>query len=744
MGEVTPIEAGCPSGLQEVSPTEQDPLQGQMDLSHFVHKNGDISEIDLIVQGAHCGGCMAKIERGLNAVDGVQSVRMNLTTMRLHISWKGEGLNAQTLIQTLTGMGYGAAPYAQSEVQLRSENATKSLLRALAVAGFAAVNVMLLSIAIWSGGGEMSASTHTLFHWISALIAIPAIAYAGQPFFRSAFAALKAGTTNMDVPISLAVVLATTLSLYETIMGNPDTYFDASVMLLFLLLIGRYLDAKLRMKTGEAAQRLAAMQVSSATRLRADGSIETIPAIQLAVGDELLIPVGQRIPVDVTILKGRSEIDTQIATGEAVPRLYAPGDTVYSGMVNLTVPLTVRVTAKHADSFLSEITKLVEVGEQSKSRFVRIADRAARAYVPVVHTLAILTFVGWLLAGASLRPAALNAIAVLIITCPCALGLAVPAVQIVATGRLFKQGILVKSGDALERLAQITHVIFDKTGTLTEGKLQLINSADISPEALAMAAALSAHSKHPIAKAVQAAKDGASTLTAEDVRELAGEGLSGTIAGKAVRFARKSDDGSDESGNGQTTSWLSVDGQTPTAFIFSDKIRADATQTIATLEAMGLSTQLLSGDNDAATQQLAREVGIGDAQGDVSPQQKQAILNAHADAGRLSLMVGDGINDAPALAAAHASASMPNASDISRAASDIMLQGNSLATLPKAITISKQAHRRIIENLSLAVIYNFIAVPLAVFGFVNPLIAALAMSGSSLIVILNALRMARA
>jgi len=341
-------QEGCPSGLQAVPVAQTDPLGHKLDLKSYVTQANDgTKSIDLIVQGAHCGGCLAKIEHGIGGLAGVSTTRMNLSTLKLHTEWSGDETQPSTLIQKLSDMGYGAAPYEISAAQSQSQHELKSLLRAMAVAGFAAMNVMLLSVAVWSGGGDMQSSTHTIFHWISAMIALPAVAYAGQPFFRSAWAALKTKRTNMDVPISLAVFLACSLSLYETIKGNPDTYFDAAVMLLFLLLIGRYLDAKLRLKTGEAAQRLAAMQITSATRITADGSLETIPTRQVKPNDTLLIPAGQRIPVDGLITKGQSEIDTHIATGETVPSLSGPKDMIYAGMINLTAPLTMKVVSAH-------------------------------------------------------------------------------------------------------------------------------------------------------------------------------------------------------------------------------------------------------------------------------------------------------------------------------------------------------------------------------------------------------------
>ncbi|HHL43977.1 MAG TPA: heavy metal translocating P-type ATPase, partial [Hellea balneolensis] len=495
-------------------------------------KNGDKS-IDLMISGAHCAGCMAKIERETSALPGVKSARMNLSTMRLSVDWRGHEKLAGDIVARLKAVGYGAKPFNMELEPTEQKDELKGLLMAMGVAGFAMMNIMLLSVSVWFGV-EMGENTRHIMHLISGAIALPAVAYSGRPFFRSALSALKNKTTNMDVPISLAVILACTLSVYETLHNNQDTYFDAAVMLLFLLLIGRYLDTRLRLKTGESAQRLAAMQASTANRIDTDGTIHEIAAHKIKPGDTLLIAAGERVPVDVEIIDGRSDIDTSIATGETLPRGSKPGDKLYSGMINLSAPLRVKALAVSGDSFLSEISKLVEAGEQKKGRFVRIADRAARAYVPVVHSLAALTFIGWILAGGDLRTASLNAIAVLIITCPCALGLAVPAVQVVASGRLFKKGVLIKSGDALERLAKVDTVVFDKTGTLTLGRLELTNSDEIDQYMLELAAKLARGSRHPAARAI-AAKAGKGAV-ATDIEEIPGQGLQTVIDGQTVKL----------------------------------------------------------------------------------------------------------------------------------------------------------------------------------------------------------------
>jgi len=688
-----PQGVGCPSGLQAQRVSEIDPLGGSADLTPYVTTpSTNHHSIDLIVQGAHCGGCLAKIEKGVGAIDGVDQARMNLSTLRLHVEWGGKAKKVNQIVEKLYSLGFGAAVYDVSDVNQSAQSETRALLKAMAVAGFAAMNVMLLSIAVWSGGADMSEQTRTLFHLISAAIALPAIAYSGRPFFKSALKALRAKQTNMDVPISLAIILASSLSIYETIKGHPDTYFDAAVMLLFLLLIGRYLDARLRFQTGEAARRLAALQVTSATRLLEGSMIETVPARAINPGDRLLIPAGQRLPVDCIIESGNSEIDMQIATGETKLQVYGPGDTLYSGTTNHTAPLTVKAIAKYSDSFLAEITELVEAGEQKKSKFVRIADRAARAYVPVVHSVAALTFIGWLIVGADLRMASLCAIAVLIITCPCALGLAVPAVQIVAAGRLFKQGVLIKSG-------------------------------------------------HPVSRALQPY---AKEFALEEVEEIHGQGLSAKFEGVVIKLGSATFTGAladDQAAENRV--WFKIGADKPIMLLLDDTLRADSEMTLEALHQAGISTELLSGDNKGVVSALARRLNLQHFQGEVSPKGKMEVIQHRQADGLFPLMVGDGINDAPALAAANSSASLASAADVSRSTADIILQGDKLSRLPDALHTARQAQRRIVENLTLAILYNFVAIPLAIFGFVNPLIAALAMSGSSLLVTLNALRMAK-
>ena len=426
--------------------------------------------VTLAVENMHCAGCMRRIEDGLLKVPGVIGARANLTTKRVAIDWQDGRSSADAVIGALDAMGYRVAPVDIEAARGREAAEDKRLLKAMAVAGFAAANIMLLSVSVWSGNvSDMGEATRAMMHWLSALIAIPTVAYAGMPFFRSAATALKARSVNMDVPISLGVILAVLMSLYNTWQHAHHAYFDAAVSLLFFLLIGRYLDRRMRTQARSVATNLLALKASAATVVEDDGTTRRVPIDALRAGMTVLVAAGERIAADGVVSAGASDVDTSLITGESLPRAVTVGEKVFAGTMNLTGVLRVTVTASEDNTLLAEIVRLMEAAEQGRAKYVRLADRMARHYAPTVHALAALTLAGWIIAGAGFEAALMNAIAVLIITCPCALGLAVPAVQVVASGRLFRAGVLLKAGDALERLAEVRHIVFDKTGTLTVG-----------------------------------------------------------------------------------------------------------------------------------------------------------------------------------------------------------------------------------------------------------------------------------
>ena len=614
----------------------------------------------------------------------------------------------------------------------------RRLLRALGVAGFAAANVMLLSISIWAGiDGEMGWATRDLMHWVSALIALPALVYAGRPFFGSAWRAVTHGRTNMDVPISVGVLLVSGFSLYQTMRGAEDAYFELATMLLFFLLIGRYLDLRARGKARSAAEQLLRLTAQPASVVGVDGSVHRIPAASVKIGTTVLVAVGERIVVDGTVSEGRSSVDKSLIDGETVPTDVGTGAKVCAGMLNIAAPLRVAVTAVGAGTFLAEIVRLMEVAEHGRSRLVTLADRVARFYAPVVHSVAFLTFIGWMIA-VGWQPALLNAVSVLIITCPCALGLAVPVVQVVASGRLMRRGILLKSATALERLAQIDGVCFDKTGTLTRGTLSLANHP--AENDLRFASAMAASSRHALSQALRSACPGALPLSG--VTEHPGEGLSLPVDDGQARLgsrrfcaiAAPDADGTPNYGSR---------GQAPMLCASSSATCCVLTRgaVVAALARDGKAVSLLSGDREAAVSAIARDVGIAHWQSEITPERKCTALADEARAGHRILMVGDGLNDAPALAAAFVSISPASGADVSQAAADAVFQGNSLSAVTELLRVARQSAALVRENIGFAILYNTIAVPLAIAGLVTPLLASVAMSASSLIVVCNALRL---
>lgn len=699
------------------------------------------SRLDLVVQDMHCAGCLRKVERGLHEVAGVEYARANLSTKRVTVRWDPALATAAEIVAKVEATGFNAVPFDQKLLGAMDEGEGRDLLRCLGVAGFAAANVMLLSVSVWSGlVSDMEPETRAFFYWFSALIALPAIAYAARPFYRSAWKALSHGRTNMDVPISLAVTLATSMSLVQTIVNAEHVYFDASITLLFFLLIGRYLDVQAREQACSAAQNLLGLRAVAAYLIDEDGSQRAIAVEDLTPGMKLAVAAGTRLPADGEILSGQSDIDTSLVTGESLPELVGPGHHVFAGTMNLSSPLVMLVTARDDETLLSEIVRLMESAEQGRAGYVRIADRAARLYTPVVHICAAATFAFWLIMGASLTTSLTYAIAVLIVTCPCALGLAVPVVQVVATGRLLRRGVLVKAADGLERLAQIDTIVFDKTGTLTFGKPSLANAADILPTDMALAAALAAHSRHPLAQAL--AHHATVSPDFQDIREESGMGLEARLNGETIRLGNRHFVGA-EAGAPHSGSeiWLRRGAATPVCFRFTDHLRSDAAQVITALKSRGLDVELLSGDREPAVREAAAALGITNWRAEARPDAKIARLQTLKATGRKVAMVGDGLNDAPALRAAHVSLSPTSATDISQNAADFIFQGAGLANLVETLDVSRKARRLVFENFVLALLYNMVAVPLAVAGFVTPLIAAIAMSTSSITVTLNSLRL---
>lgn len=727
----------------------QTPTHLRVDPGLFVRdaEDGRGATLDLVVQAMHCAGCLRRVERNVGELPGVQSVRANLSTKRVVVRWDPEKLKPAQIVDKLASVGFEAVPFNPRLLGALDEREGKTLLRALGVAGFASANVMLLSVAVWWGLiTDMEPETRALFHWISALIALPAIAYAARPFFRSAYSALRKRQMNMDVPISLAITLATGMSIVQTIVNARHVYFDASITLLFFLLIGRYLDVQARNRACSAAQNLLGLRAMAATLIEPDGSHRSVPVESLEPGMTVAIAAGQRVPADGIVAIGMSDIDTSLVTGESVPEPVKAGTRVFAGTLNISAPLTVTVTARDENSLLSEIVRLMETAEQGRSAYIRVADRAARIYAPSVHVLAAVTVALWLYLDAGPVAAVANAIAVLIVTCPCALGLAVPVVQVVATGRLLRIGVLVKAADGLERLAEVDTIVFDKTGTLTLGQPQLANASSVTPKDIALGAALARESRHPLSRALveHAASMPLPVLT--EPREEPGQGLEGRLGDQVIRLGNRDWVGASDialDAHAGSELWLRRGDDTPVCFRFTDTLRPDAVATVSALKSRGFAVELLSGDREPAVRMTADALGLPNWRASARPDAKIARLTELAEQGRKVLMVGDGLNDAPALRAAHVSASPASAADISQTAADFIFQGAKLGPLIEAIDVARKSRRLVLENFGLAIAYNCIAVPLAMAGFVTPLVAAIAMSASSITVTLNSLRLNR-
>jgi Cu2+-exporting ATPase len=713
----------------------------EADLSAFLKRRpGAAPSLELLVKGARCAGCLGKIERETAAIAGVRSSRLNLTSGKLTVTFDNSvAPDPGAVVATLEALGYPASPYDPNRAAEAMDREGRRLVLCLAVAAFGAMNTMMFSVPLWAGlfGQELGPATRLVMQWWCALVATPCALYAGRPFFESAWRSLKARRANMDVPITIGVLLTLGVSFSETILRGRDAYFDAAVSLLFLLLVGRWLDHQLKLRARSAASDLLAMQAPAANVLGLDGLEHRRPIAEVSVGDVLIVRPGERIPVDALVESGSAELDNALLTGETRPVALKPGQVCRAGALNLSGVLRLQALARSEDSAVAAIARLVEAGAQSRSKYVQLADRAAAIYVPVVHTAAALTFAGGWLLGLGVREALLRAVAVLIITCPCALGLAVPAVQINASARLFRRGVLVKSGAALERLAEVDHVVLDKTGVLTRGRPGLI---DRPSAALPLAAQLARASAHPLARAL-AAEAGPGPL-ADAVTERQGLGIEGLVDGRRARLGRAGFVGASADESLETELWFGFDDDSAKVrFRFSDTLRPDAAVAVTALKDRGLTVEVLSGDAAGPVASACAEVGVDAWRSGLTPSEKAAAIDALRARGRRVLMVGDGLNDAAALARADAAMAPGSALDASQNAADLVLSGEGLFAVVEAIDVARDARRLALQNFGFAAAYNLVAAPAAMLGLVNPFLAALAMSGSSLVVTLNAIRL---
>jgi P-type Cu2+ transporter len=700
------------------------------------------SSLLVSIPAIRCGNCISTIESRISKLPGVIAVRANLSFKRVSLTYDGKRRTLNAIASTLVDLGFPPQSLA-AETGKSADPEFKSLVRALAVSGFAATNIMLLSISVWNGAGG---ATKDLFHFVSALIAIPAVVYGGLPFFRSARATLRHRRVNMDVPISLGVLLATGMSMYESFIGGGYAYFDAATSLLFFLLIGRTLDHMMRSKARAAAESLLRIAAKGGFVVSAAGELAYMALDDLQPGMRIRVAAGERFPVDGKVIEGESDVDRALVTGESEALRIKSGADVEAGTLNLTGAIDIVASRAAKDSFLAEVTQMMSSAENGRTGYVRVADRMAKIYAPAVHVLALASFVGWMLwTRGDWHQSLTVAIAVLIITCPCALGLAVPVAHVVSAGRLFKAGILMKDGSALERLATITDAVFDKTGTLTTGEPQIGVTTVPSGQMAAVAKALALRSSHPAARALAKHFPELPVDTLVDAHEVAGQGVGARYQDKRVRLGRPEwvaeitrQKTPDTNASGSAFAFEAGPIYLST---FTETLRSDGGWMVRALRGQNISCRILSGDHEPPVTRVANALGMDGYQAAMRPGDKLDYLNRQAAQHHKLLMVGDGLNDAPALVAAHVSMAPSSASDVGRTAADFMFTRSSLAAVIYAYDMAIATHRIVKQNFALAIIYNLLAVPLAVSGQLNPLLAAIAMSTSSIIVVGNSLRL---
>lgn len=720
----TPIFAEALAGGPNRGPNENEVRLASRPLGD------NLRQSEFAVPAIHCGACIRTIETALDAMPEVVSSRVNLSSKRVTVRWRDDGKTTPPMVRRMVELGY--EPNLFSLEEAGKDAGFSALLRALAVAAFCSMNIMMFSGSVWSGA---DGATRDILHWISAGLTLPALLYSGRVFYLSAWTALRTGRTNMDVPITVGIALAFALSLYDTIYSGDRVYYDAVASLIFFLLIGRTLDHAMRERARTAVKGLARLAPAGALVLDGDNGPAYLPLADIAPGRTISVAPGERVPLDGDIVSGDSTLDRSLLTGESMAEPVGPGEPVPAGALNLSGALILRTTADEQGSTLHRLVQLLDNAESGRNRYRRIADRAAAWYSPVVHLAAALAFIGWMVFNGDLHNATTVAIAVLIITCPCALGLAVPMVQVVAARRLFEAGIMVKDGSALERLAEIDTVVFDKTGTLTTG-LAIPTALSGSREDIVLAASLAARSRHPYSIAIARAFLSENAPIWQNPVEHAGLGVEAHLDGQTYRLGRPGWSGPETENSGTV---YSRNGEVLATFTFEDHLRPNAA-----LSATSLLThnhvEVLSGDRPAIVEKLAQKLGIA-GRGGLMPAEKLERIAELETENRRVLMVGDGLNDTPAMARAHVSMAPASAVDIGRNAADFVFLRNDLMAVPQAISVAREARKLVKQNLVLALLYNAIALPIAVTGLVNPFLAAVAMSASSVVVVVNALRL---
>jgi Cu2+-exporting ATPase len=726
----------------------------------FVRPAGEnLREADLILEGITCAACVWLNERHLARLAGVHEVTINYATRRARVVWDERRLRLSDILNAIRAIGYEAHPYDPERRQAVLEKERKRLLRRLGVAAAFGMQVMTLAVALyvgdWSG---VEGGLRAFFHWMSLLLTLPVLLYSAQPFFLAAWRDLKVARLGMDVPVALGMTAAFVGSLWATVTGEGVTYYDAVVMFAFFLLAARYLELSARGRAVQAAERLAASPPPVATRLAENGGEEIVPSAALAPGDRILVRPGESIPADAVVLEGRSSVDESLLTGESLPVAKRAGDRLVGGSLNVEGPLVARVEHVGAETVLSAIQRLLDRAQAEKPRLAQAADRVAAWFVAGVLLLAAAVALFWWWHDPT-RWLPVT-VAVLVVTCPCALSLATPTALAAATGALTRKGLLVTRGHALETLARATDFVFDKTGTLTFGELvlervEVLAEGLTADDCLRRAASLERHSEHPIARALRAAAGTAALEAPAAVHNTPGAGLEGSLGARRY-YLGTPEFVQERTGlalapaqlarlraGGHTVVILADERHLHAAFVLGDRLRPDARALVEALVRMGRRVWLLTGDHEEAARRVAATLGIERWASGLKPADKLAQLERLRAEGAVVAMVGDGVNDAPVLAAAPVSIAMGAGAPLATAAADMILLSPRLERLWEGLSTARRTIAVIRQNFAWAIAYNLVAIPAAMLGYVTPWLAALGMSASSLVVVANALRLAR-
>ncbi|WP_043307538.1 heavy metal translocating P-type ATPase [Pseudomonas sp. ML96] len=737
-----------PQALPKALPDELELYDRDEVQQGFVQHEGELSETRLLIEGISCAACGWLIEKHLRSLPGIAEASLNLSNQRLLVRWSDSQLPLSQLLAELRRIGYAGHPWQDDEASARLAEENRRSMRQIGVAGLLWLQVMMATMATWPEVNvDLSPELDMILRWTSLFLTTPIVFYCCGQFFRGALRDLRTRHLTMDVSVSLAIGGAYLAGIWSTITGDGELYFDAVGMFALFLLAGRYLERRARERTAAATAQLVSLLPPSCLRLDSSGQSQRVLLRELAIGDHVLVPPGAQLPADGRIIAGQSSVDESLLTGEYLPLPRAEGDCVTAGTLNVEGPLTVEVQALGEKTRLSAIVRLLERAQADKPRMAELADRVAQWFLLIV--LAFAAVVGLVWWQIDSERAFWIVLALLVATCPCALSLATPTALTTATGSLHKLGLLLTRGHVLEGLKQIDTVIFDKTGTLSEGRLTLSRIETLreldSDACLGLAAALEHGSEHPIARAF-----GHSSRGAEQLVSAPGQGLEGVIEGRRLRIGQPGYvaalAGRDTPAiPGEHGQWLLLgDERGPLAwFVLDDRLREDAPELIAACRAQGWNILLLSGDSSPMVGEVARQLGIEDARGGLTPDAKLAVLKELHESDRRVLMLGDGVNDVPVLAGADISVAMGSATDLAKTSADAVLLSNRLSSLVQAFALARRTRRVIVENLAWATLYNGLVLPFAAIGWITPMWAAVGMSVSSLLVVLNALRLAR-